>query len=155
MTETRRERPGSRLSAVLPGTWQLVSRVDVDASGRELQEPSLGRDPIAVLMYDRAGNFAAQFMKRDRSGAAPTVGAAGPNNTRAMGGYDAYFGSYSVDDEAGSVTQRLEGALTNENVGLVLTRRMTVSGDRLTIELRTASASGEAVTRTLTWRRIG
>ena len=143
------------LSDSLPGTWQLVSRVDVDETGREVPEPSLGRDPVAVLIYDRSGHFAAQFMKRDRTGSSADSGASGSNNTRAMGGYDAYFGTYTVNDEASSVTQRLEGALTKENVGLMLTRRMTVSGDRLTIELQTQSASGSAVTRTLIWRRVG
>jgi len=155
MTEKHLDPPEVRLSLALPGTWQLVSRVDVDDAGREVPEPSLGRDPVALLIYDRSGHFAAQFMKRDRSGPAAVLGAAGPNNTRAMGGYDAYFGSYTVDDETSSVTQRLEGALTNENVGLVLTRGMTVSGDRLTIALGTTSASGTAVTRTLIWRRVG
>lgn len=144
-----------RLSAALPGTWRLVSRVDVDETGQEVPEPSLGRAPVALLIYDRSGTFAAQFMKRDRSGPTTALGVAGPNNTRAHGGYDAYFGSYTVDDEASSVTQRLEGALTPENVGLVLTRQMKVSGDRLTIELGTTSASGHAVTRTLIWQRVG
>ena len=105
-------------------------------------------------MYDRAGNFAAQFMKRDRQTASPAPAAAsGPNNSRAVGGYDAYFGSYSVDDAAGTVTQRLVGSLSPENVGMVLTRSMRVAGDELTIQLDTAAADGTPVVRTLRWTR--
>jgi hypothetical protein len=142
------------LSQRLIGTWRLVSREDRTASGERRIDPALGADPIALLVYDRAGNFAAQFMKQDRQGAAPAPGgAAAPNNSRAVGGYDAYFGSYSVDDAAGTVTQRLVGALSPENVGLVLTRSMRVSGDELVIQLDTASADGTPVVRTLRWTR--
>lgn len=94
-------------------------------------------------------------MKRDRTAATVTLGAAGPNNSRTIGGYDAYFGLYSVDDDAGTVTQKLLGALSAENVGQVLTREMKVVGDMLTISLDTAAANGEPVTRTLAWKRVG
>src|SRR5258708_68044 len=53
------------LSVCLPGTWQLLSRIDRTASGERRIDPSLGEDPIALLIYDRSGHFAAQFMKRD------------------------------------------------------------------------------------------
>jgi hypothetical protein len=38
---------------------------------------------------------------------------------------------------------------------MTLTRAMTVEGDRLSIQLRTTSVEGEAITRTLVWRRVG
>jgi hypothetical protein len=141
------------LSQTLIGTWRLVSREDRTASGERRIDPGLGADPIALLVYDRGGNFAAQFMKRDRRGAASTSGASAPNNSAAVGGYDAYFGSYTVDDAAGTVTQRLLGALSAENVGMVLTRSMQVLGDELVIQLATASADGTPVVRTLRWTR--
>jgi hypothetical protein len=143
------------LSSQLPGTWELESRVDMTGSGERRPEPSLGEDPIALLIYDRSGHFAAQFMKRDRSISVPDGPAAGQNNSRAQGGYDAYFGTYTVDDEQGTVTQRLLGALSKENVGAVLTRGMRVVGDKLVIRLQTTSVDGVSVTRTLTWRRVG
>jgi len=133
----------------------LLSRVDRTDAGERRIDPSLGEDPIAYLIYDRAGHFAAQFMKRDRSTPAVDGPAGAPNNSRAQGGYDAYFGTYIVDDVQGTVTQTLLGALSKESVGMVLTRGMTVVGDSLTISLRTTSATGEPVTRTLTWKRVG
>ena len=157
-TSTPQTKP---LSQTLVGTWELLSRVDRTAAGERRIDPGLGEAPVALLYYDRSGNFAAQFMKRDRapdassvsepSGAAPGSGA--HNNSRAQGGYDAYFGTYFVDDSRGTVTQRLVGALSVENVGQVLTRAMVVDGDKLTIELDTVAADGEPVTRTLVWRR--
>ena len=143
------------LSATLPGSWQLLSRIDITAAGERRPEPSLGEDPVALLIYDRGGNFAAQFMRRDRSIDAPDGPGAARNNSRAQGGYDAYFGTYTIDDATGAVTQRLTGALSRENVGLVLTRVMEVEGDTLVIKLDTNAADGMPVTRTLTWRRVG
>lgn len=149
------------LSADLPGTWILRSRIDVTRDGHRLPDPLLGEDPVALLVYDRTGHFAAQFMKRDRSSALPAPAAAragaGPgnavNNTLSQGGYDAYFGTYVVDDATGRVTQRLLGSLSPGNVGMVLTRAMEVAGDRLTIALETTAADGTPVVRTLTWER--
>lgn len=150
--QTRRE---TSLSATLPGTWRLLSRTDVTADGRTIPEPALGEDPYALLYYDRGGNFAAQFMRRDRSVAVPDGPRGAKNNSRAQGGYDAYFGTYTIDDEKGTVTQRLVGALSREHVGHVLTRAMQVEGDTLTIKLDTVSADATDVTRTLIWRRVG
>ncbi len=145
----------SLLRDILPGTWKLLSRTDRTRDGAVRAEPSLGSDPVALLIYDRSGNFAAQFMKRDRSGPLPAATAGGPNNSRAQGGYDAYFGTYTIDEAQGAVTQQLTGALTPDNVGMVVTRRMLVEGDRLTIHLDTATAAGEPVVRTLVWQRVG
>lgn len=145
----------ARLSDTLPGTWRLLSRIDVTATGERRPEPSLGEDPEALLIYDRSGHFAAQFMRRDRSVVVPDAAVAGPNNSRAQGGYDAYFGTYVIDDATSHVTQTLIGALSRESVGMVLTRQMDVAGDSLTIRLETKSADGTPVTRTLTWERVG
>ena len=114
------------LSTTLPGTWQLQSRVDVTASGERRPEPSLGEDPVALLIYDRSGHFAAQFMRRDRSVMIPDGPGGAKNNSRAQGGYDAYFGTYTIDDANATVTQTLLAALSPENVGSVLTRAMEV-----------------------------
>jgi len=57
------------LSRRLVGSWELISRVDHTLSGEQRIEPSLGADPIAFLVFDATGHFAAQFMKRDRSNA--------------------------------------------------------------------------------------
>jgi hypothetical protein len=143
------------LSSVIVGTWQLESRTDRTQSGEHRIEPSLGDDPIALLYYDAAGHFAAQFMKRHREERGADAVSAGSNNTRAIGGYDAYFGTYTVDDRTGTVTQTLVGALGPENVGHVVSREMHVTDGRLTIVLETSAPDGERLTRTLIWKRVG
>jgi hypothetical protein len=146
------------LSKALPGTWELLSREDRTPAGEPRVEPSLGSDPVALLFFDRQGHFAAQFMKRDRGTTvvAEAIGAAGvPNNSRARDGYDAYFGTYVADEAAGTVTTTLAGALSQENVGAVFVRHMSVAGDMLTIRLETASVAGERIIRILRWKRVG
>lgn len=145
----------SRLSTTLPGTWELVSGETVTASGRVASRS--GAVPVALVMYDRGGNFSAQFMRRDRDADADADaggGHAARNNTRTIAGYDAYFGRYVVDDAAGIVTQTLVGSLAAENVGQVVARRMLVDGDELTIRVDTETPDGEAATMTLRWRRL-
>ena len=138
----------------LIGTWQLVSREDRTAAGERRIDPSLGADPVAILLYDAAGNFAAQFMKRDRSATeVAETRQASANNSVAVNGYDAYFGKYTVDEASSSVTQVLDGALSPGDVGKTVTREMHVDRDTLTIELATTSGDGEPVTRRLIWRR--
>ncbi|HEU4724264.1 MAG TPA: GNAT family N-acetyltransferase [Candidatus Eisenbacteria bacterium] len=155
--------PGAFASRLV-GTWLLRSRIDTARDGSRRVDPHLGADPLGILVYDRAGNFAAQFMKRDRSEAAAAAIAASPsaaavstaltsNNSRAVGGYDAYFGTYRVDEATGDVTQTLRGSLSPGDVGRVLTRRLDVRGDRLDIELETTTPDGEPVVRVLSWER--
>jgi hypothetical protein len=91
---------------------------------------------------------------RDRSKIVQAGPANATNNTQAQGGYDAYFGTYSVDDANGTVTQQLMGSLSPTNVGMVLTRAMEVRGNALLIKLETTAADGTPVIRTLTWQRL-
>jgi len=137
----------------LVGTWKLLSREDVTANGERRAEPMLGSDPVAFLMYDAAGHFSAQFMRRNRTLAEVDVlSLVSANNSNAVNGYDAYFGRYSVEN--GTVTQELLGALSPSDVGKVVTRRFEISEDALVIQLH-ATSDGEPVIRTLRWERVG
>jgi hypothetical protein len=136
------------------GVWWLLSREDRARDGSPRTDPALGSDPLGMLTYAN-GRFAAQFMKRDRQTQAGSAAAlTGSNNTTALGGYDAYFGTYSVDPATGEVRHRLQAALNPQNVGMEVSRWLSVSGDRLQIRLETTTFEGEPVTRTLTWERV-
>ncbi len=143
----------SNLGHDLVGTWRLLSRVDRDASGEVVDEPSLGSDPLALLFFDASGNFAAQFMKRDRSVAVAGPRFTGQNNTTAIGGYDAYFGTYEVDETSGDVQTHLVAALSPSHVGANLMRNMKLEDGNLIIRLTTTTPDEMRVHRTLTWER--
>src|SRR5262245_11791641 len=116
-------RPDPHLAQAMLGIWQLKTREDFDAQGAQHFDPILGRNPLGMLSF-APGRFAAQFMNRDRASAA--TAAAGANNSGAVDGYDGYFGTYSVDSAAGTITIRLEGAVSAGDVGKVLTRAIRV-----------------------------
>lgn len=146
--------PSGDLTVLMQGTWWLVSREDFNKEGEKRIDPTLGSDPIGILSYAKT-HFAAQFMKRGRvENEGEQVFYSGQNNTSAAGGYDAYFGSYSVDEEAGKVAHTLIGSLTPANIGMTVSRDMRADGDRLVIQLETTRPDGEPITRTLTWRRL-
>jgi len=146
--------PSDNLEDEIQGTWWLVSREDHTKDGHRRIDPILGSDPIAILVYAN-NHFAAQFMKRNR-GADSIIQAtsAGQNNTYALGGYDAYFGTYKVDEETNMVAHTLIGSINPANVGMTVYRSLQVEGDTLTIKLDTTTQDGELVTRTLTWKKI-
>jgi Lipocalin-like domain len=134
----------------LIGSWRLESRIDRARDGRELVEPTLGRDPISLLIYDSAGNVSVQLMSRNRSAPLGQPSSTiDPNNSAAVGGYDAYFGKYVVDWANGTVTHILQAALNPQDVGRTYTRHFRVDGDTLTLFYDAREANGTPVTRTL------
>ncbi|HUL54046.1 MAG TPA: lipocalin-like domain-containing protein [Opitutaceae bacterium] len=136
------------------GLWRLESRIDMDSVGKRRLDPVLGADPLGILCFS-ADRFAAQFMRRDRSQTSPPLPAGGgANNSSAVNGYDAYFGTYTLDEATGALRTQLEGAITPANIGSVFERQIEVVGDKLVIKLATTSADGAAITRTLTFVRL-
>lgn len=140
---------------LLCGTWVLIDRVDRTPDGRVIAEPTLGSDPLGIIVYDAAGNVAAQLMKRNRDGGsapAPAAQTVGANNSAPTNGYDAYFGTYSVDPAAHTVTHRLVGAISPGDVGKSVTRNFEFVGGELHLRFRTTNG-GVEVLRTLRWKR--
>jgi hypothetical protein len=139
----------------LVGTWSLVSRVVTLEDGTAIQDPGLGKTPKGYLIYDSSGHVIAQLMRLDRPMAidCATAGPAPSGNSQSVNGYDAYFGTYTIDEASHSVTHHLEGALAASDVGKNLTREFHLSGDKLNIIVRTNSPAGKQ-TRTLTWERV-
>ena len=145
-----------KVPAGLIGTWQLVSRIDRDASGNVIPEPSLGSDPLGYLIYDSKGHVAAQLTARNRSpdSAGAITSEANSNNPAHIGGYDAYFGRYEVDAQSRTVTHILDGALAPTDIGRHITRHFELAGDTLTITFEPGTQANGKITRTIIWRRI-
>ena len=142
----------ANLASKILGIWMLKSREDVDAEGQILIDPFLGRDPIGILCFGPT-HFAAQFMKRDRSDEERVrQRVQAKNNTPAVNGYDAYFGTYGVDEAAGTLATHVEGSISPVNIGKTYVRDV---GDELLIQLKTTAVEGTAITRTNTFYCIG
>ena len=143
------------LATAILGVWQLQSRRDIDTHGLCRIDPALGEDPLGMLCF-ADGHFAAQFMKRDRTtGEDRRVPAQVANNSIAVDGYDAYFGTYEVDERKGILIVHLTGAISPSNIGSSFRRDISVQHDTLTIRLETTAGDGAPVTRTLVFSRLG
>jgi hypothetical protein len=147
--------PTANLATAILGVWKLKLREDVDGGGQIHLDPFLGTNPLGIICF-AAGQFAAQFMKRDRSREDSTAQRAQTkNNTAGVNGYDAYFGTYSIDQTAGTLTTHLEGSISPENIGSTFVREARVVANELIIRLQTTAVDGTTITRTNTFYHIG
>jgi lipocalin-like protein len=99
------------------GTWRLVSATQT-----------------GIMIYDSLGNMAAQVMpnreRRKYAGSKPTPAEA----KDAITGYLAYFGTYSVDEQARIVTHHRKGNINPGQVGDDVVRNYVFeSNDRLVL----------------------
>ena len=140
-------KPNQSLATAIVGIWKLKSREDVDAAGHVHIDPFLGRDPLGILCFGPT-HFSAQFMKRDRSAQDNVLQLVETkNNTARANGYDAYFGTYTVNDIEGTLTTRLEGSISPANVGDTYVRNVHVVNDELIVQLETTAADGTQIGR--------
>ena len=102
------------------------------------------------LVYDAAGAMMLQMMRTGRKDAISTpANARDKTNPRVILGYDSYFGHYTVDEKAGTVTHHVEGSLYPEDLGSDWVRPFTLDGDKRTLRL-----SSGGLTRTLVFQRL-
>ena len=141
------------LAFSLVGVWGLTRREDYDDRGSRLIDRHLGADPLGMLCFSN-DYFSAQFSKRDRSEPSDAVAVQTANNSSAVGGYDAYFGRYCVDETGEAIVVHLEGSITSANTGQEFTRVTRASADELLIRLDTSTDDGTPITRTLTFERL-
>jgi len=162
-TSPGKGQPSSNVSirAQMIGSWRLVSRQSRRANGELEADPGLSGVPLGILIYDQSGHVAAQLSRRDRTvaiigeecqTAASTKGT--PDTAQTIFGYDAYFGTYRINESEGIVTHHLEAALFPGDIGKDIDRHFAISGDQLTISFNTTTRDGVKVTRQLIWERM-
>jgi Lipocalin-like domain len=145
----------------LVGSWSLTSRVSTLANGEVLPDRGLAATPKGLLIYDRTGHMAAQLSRQGRTvemiaeECNEAAKIRGTNDTvQTVLGYDAYFGTFTVNEKEGFVVHHVESALFPGDVGKDIKRNFVISGDKLTIKFNTTTADGTSVTRTLVWERM-
>lgn len=111
------------------GTWRLVSFTQLDGQ----PVPDRGTHPTGLIYYDATGQMAAQIMpdsppRRAFAGSEPTPEEA----LAALRGYTAYFGTYTVDERARTVTHHREGNI-KAALNDVVRRYEFLPGDRVAL----------------------
>jgi len=133
------------------GTWRLVSFVAHRADGNDA--PDYGPEPRGYLMYDEGRRMSVHIARSDQrpfqEGDQPPAG--GPR--KAFEGYFGYFGTYTVDENAGTVTHHIEGASDPDYVGTDQRRFIAWQGNRLILSTSPEGAARPDVMYVATWQR--
>jgi hypothetical protein len=138
------------------GTWRLVSSIRTDSSGR--QTPTYGEHPLGRIMYTADGHMAAQLYDASRAKLGADLTKADPAAVRAaFQGMATYFGRYTLDTVAHTVTHDVEGAYSPDWIGGRLVRSYRfVGANRIELTVLTTFDGKKAVNPTvLVWERLG
>jgi ketosteroid isomerase-like protein len=136
------------------GTWRFVSIEQRNAQG-ELLPVISGR--TGFIIYTPTGHMAVQLMEDDRkefAGAQPS----GEEARAALASYNAYSGTFTVNEAQGTVIHHRQTKLTPGTVdalgGTDVIRSYRFSGNQLMLTPPPRMIDGEELTRTLVWERI-
>ena len=136
------------------GSWKLVS-LDARGSDGEIIYP-FGQNPVGMIAYDAKGHMSVHVMCLDRPAFASGDQHTGTTEEikSALEGYIAYYGTYMVNEEAGTVIHRVEASLFPNWIGIEQKRFFKLSGDRLTLSTPPIPYRGSHRTVTLVWERV-
>lgn len=139
-----------QVRAVLLGTWRLVTWEAVDADGT-VSYP-MGDDVAGQLMYDDCGRVSAQLVRADQPPfASEDWRQATPDEmTAAWPNYFGYFGTFTVDADAGTVTHHVDHGWFPNLTGTEQVRNYRFEGDQLVLDADTAWGRVRVI-----WERCG
>jgi hypothetical protein len=141
--ETQSTRTQSDDAKRLIGTWRVVSITQPNG------QPARGLHPAGLIYYDASGHMAAQIMtdpslRRSFKGAQPS-----PEEAQAaLREYNAYFGTYSVNERARRITHHRQGGLTPGVLADVVRAYEFVTDDQLVLTVTDGSQNR------LLWERV-
>jgi len=138
----------------LVGVWRLEAIRDRKADGLTEDHPDFGPRPDGFLLYTDSGYMSVQFMGRGCPLWSREDDPTEAERATAAAAYGAYAGRFEVDRARSLVHHHVEVALIPNRVGTTLTRRFSLSGDRLTLAPIGARRKGVDVDRMLVWRRV-
>ena len=135
------------------GSWRLVSAEGHSNDGSVTYD--WGQHPLGRVMLDDGGRLSLHLVDPDR----PTFESGDflrptPDElSRAFNGYFGYFGSYTVDPSAQTITFHVEGAAYPNYIGSDQVRFYEFSGDRFVLRTPPERAGGEDIVYYITWER--
>lgn len=86
----------------LIGAWHLAR---IDAPGQDGKGSAIPQ-PQGMLIYTRDGHMSVQLLYPKSANA--------PDNQYALGGYEASFGSFDVDEATHTLTHHVQGSITRD-----------------------------------------
>jgi hypothetical protein len=137
------------------GTWRLVSFSSADSTGQH--RPVWGDHPTGLIIYTSDGHVSAQLYdpRRPRVGEIANAPPSAAEQGR-YGGLYTYFGTYTLDADAHTVSHHVEGAMAPDWVGSTLVRGYRFLGpDRVELRVITDAAGRRRDNGSLlVWERV-
>ncbi|HET9877407.1 MAG TPA: lipocalin-like domain-containing protein [Mycobacterium sp.] len=118
------------------GGWELSSFTSRDVDTGVVSYP-LGRQPRGLILYTADGYMSAQLARRADGG-----------------GYIAYGGRFSVDEDTATLRHDVTMSMMPELLRAPQFRQVSIDGDRLTLSATAASDGVTTTHSTLIWDRI-
>jgi hypothetical protein len=137
--------------ADLVGTWAFVSDT-ADLGGKQIE--LFGTDGKGRLMLGADGRYTIVIVRSGlpKFASGSRMGGTPEENKAVIQGSNAHFGTYAVDESAGVLVFRIEGATFPNWDGAEQKRSFTLDGDILKYIIRTSttgSGPGEVI-----WKRL-
>ena len=137
------------------GAWRLLSAEFRTADDTLIDSP-YGAEPQGMLIYDAYGSMSAQLANKDRVAfkIADRLGGTADEAKAAFETYQAYFGSYKVDEKEHVVTHTVTQALLPNWVGTQQRRYYKFQDGKLILRTPPFMIGGKLVTGMLVWEKI-
>ena len=121
----------------------------------EIRYP-LGQHVVGQLFYDVNGNMSAHVMRVDRPTFASDDSGSGTDAEvrAAFEGHASYFGTYTIDPSARTVTHHVRGASYPNWMGHDQVRYYCIEGPHLVLSTPPIPYRGESLEWVLTWERM-
>ena len=148
------EQPGSAESRFV-GIWSLVSLESRSTDG-EVTRP-FGEHPLGRITYDSNGNMSAFAFRPDRPHfeSGDLFGGTPQETQAAFDGLVSYYGTFSVQENEGTVTHHVEGAAFPNRIGTDQVRQFRFEGDRLILQTPPTLRGGALRSSRVVWERVG
>jgi len=139
--------------ALLAGSWDLVA-VENRGTDGTVERP-FGDAPRGRITYTADGFLSAHVMHAERAPFATggLYSGTAAEKAAAYDSYIAYYGAYTVDTAARTVTHTLTGSLFPNWTGSSQTRHYALDGDVLTLSTPPMERDGREITVHVVWRR--
>ena len=135
------------------GRWKLIS-INAENPDGDVRYP-YGEDPFGMLMYDADGYMSVLIMRRGRSkfASGDILGGTPEEIKEAFEKFEAYCGTYEVDEEQSIITHHIEGARFPNFERMEQVRFFEFFANRLIIKSKPIPSLGTEWVVNLMWER--
>ena len=137
----------------LVGTYRLIS-CKIEWSDGKVSLP-YGEAPEGLLVYTRSGHMSGHLMRRGVPAFKGGARAGSPEEIdAAFRGYLGYFGTYTVDQDAGAVTHHVAGSWYPNWIGTDQIRYIRWDSGDLVLATGPRQVGARTKRSFLVWRRV-